>query len=156
MHKKDFFPLYCVHISRFHSAVTSNPKSFSPAATLDPLPRHWTRDRDFGPATRDPRLLVKLIHVCHNTVIRILLIYKYCGKTHCSSQHCWELLNSFALSNNSQHFLAYNVGNWTGANSNTPNEPKRQDAQTQAVRCIHTCLVLKLAKYRASKELTLV
>ena len=25
-----------------------------------PLPRHWTRDRDFGPATRDPRLLVKL------------------------------------------------------------------------------------------------
>ena len=29
-------------------------------ATLDPRPRHWTRDRDFGPATRDPRLLVKL------------------------------------------------------------------------------------------------
>ena len=75
MHKKEFFPLYCVHISRFHSAVTSNPKSFFPAATLDPRPRlwtrnrdigpttatldprprHWTRDRDFGPATRDPR-----------------------------------------------------------------------------------------------------
>ena len=71
MHKKDFFPLYCVvHISRFHSAVTSNPKSFSPAATLDPRPRLWTRDRDIGPATatldprpatRDPRLLVKLV-----------------------------------------------------------------------------------------------
>ena len=79
MHKKDFFPLYCVHISHFHS-VTLNPKSFSPAATLDPRPRLWTRDRDiepatatldprprlwtrdrdFGPATRDPRLLVKL------------------------------------------------------------------------------------------------
>ena len=36
-------------------------------ATLDSRPRHWTRDRDFGlatrdmgPATRDPRLLVKL------------------------------------------------------------------------------------------------
>ena len=59
-------------------AVTSNPKSFSPTATLDPRPRLWTRDRDFGPATatldprprhwthdrdlwtRDPRLLVKL------------------------------------------------------------------------------------------------
>ena len=55
--KKDFFPLYCVHISRFHSAVTSNPKSFSPAATLDPRPRLWTRDCDFGPstATLDPR-----------------------------------------------------------------------------------------------------
>ena len=60
MHKKEFFPLYCVHISRFHSAVTSNPKSFSPAATLDPRPRLWTRDRDFGPATCDPRILVKL------------------------------------------------------------------------------------------------
>ena len=71
MHKKEFFPLYCVHISRFHSAVTSNPKSFSPAATLEPRARNWTRDRDFGPATRDfgptaatwtrdLRLLVKL------------------------------------------------------------------------------------------------
>ena len=29
-------------------------------ATLDPRPRLWTRDRDIGPATRDPRLLVKL------------------------------------------------------------------------------------------------
>ena len=28
---------------------------------LDPRPRHWTRDRDFGPTTRDPRLLVKLV-----------------------------------------------------------------------------------------------
>ena len=57
MHKKEFFPLYCVHISRFHSAVTSNPKSFFPAATLDPRPRLWTRDRDIGPttATLDPR-----------------------------------------------------------------------------------------------------
>lgn len=54
---------------------------------------------------------LKIIHVCHNTVAWILLIYKYCGITHCSSQHCWELLNSFALSNNSQHFLANNVGN---------------------------------------------
>ena len=83
MHKKDFSPLYCVHISRFHSAVTSNPKSFSPAATLDPRPRLWTpdrdigpatatldpeprlwtRDRDFGLATRDPRLLVKLVRL---------------------------------------------------------------------------------------------
>ena len=59
MHKNDFFPLYFFHITRFHS-VTSNPKSFSPAATLDPRPRLWTRDPDFGPATRDPRLLVKL------------------------------------------------------------------------------------------------
>ena len=57
MHKKEFFPLYCVHISRFHSAVTSNHKSFSPAATLDPRPRLWTRDSDIGPATAtlDPR-----------------------------------------------------------------------------------------------------
>ena len=37
-------------------------------ATLDPRPRAldprarlWTHDRDFGPATRDPRLLVKLL-----------------------------------------------------------------------------------------------
>ena len=32
-------------------------------ATLNPRPRLWTRDRDFGPATRDPRLLVKLFSV---------------------------------------------------------------------------------------------
>ena len=56
MHKNDFFPSYFFHITRFH-LVTSNPKSFSPAATLDPRPRHWTRDRDIGPATAtlDPR-----------------------------------------------------------------------------------------------------
>ena len=36
-------------------------RDFGPAtATLDPPPRLWTRDRDFGPATRDPRLLVRL------------------------------------------------------------------------------------------------
>ena len=28
-----------------------------------PLSRHWTRDRDFGPAIRDPRPLVKLVVV---------------------------------------------------------------------------------------------
>ena len=56
MHKNDFCPLYFFHITRFHS-VTSNSKSFSPAATLDPRPRHWTRDRVIGPATAtlDPR-----------------------------------------------------------------------------------------------------
>ena len=48
--KKNVFPLYCFHISRFHS-VTSNSKPFSPAATLDPRPQHWTHDRDIGPAT---------------------------------------------------------------------------------------------------------
>ena len=42
MHKNDPL-LYFFHISRFHS-VTSNSKSFSPAATLDPRPRLWTRD----------------------------------------------------------------------------------------------------------------
>ena len=77
MHKKEFFPLYCVHISRFHSAVTSNRKSFSPAATLDPRPRLWTRDRDFGPATRDPRLLVKL---CLNQPF-IIFIHHIWGET---------------------------------------------------------------------------
>ena len=36
-------------------------RDFRPAtAPLDPRPRHWTRNRDFGPATREPRLLVKL------------------------------------------------------------------------------------------------
>ena len=56
MHKNDFLPLYFFHITRFHS-VTSNSKSFSPTATLDPRPRLWTRDRDIGPATAtlDPR-----------------------------------------------------------------------------------------------------
>ena len=54
--KTIFLPLYFFHITRFHS-VTSNPKSFSPAATLDPRPRLWTCDRDIGPATTtlDPR-----------------------------------------------------------------------------------------------------
>ena len=41
----------------FTQLITSNPKSFSPAATLDPRPRLCTRDRDFEPATAtlDPR-----------------------------------------------------------------------------------------------------
>ena len=91
--KTIFFPLYFFHITRFHS-VTSNSKSFSPAATLDPRPRLWTRDRDIGPATasldprlrlwtrdprpatRDPRLLVKLAResraVTHETVSTLL------------------------------------------------------------------------------------
>ena len=79
MHKKDFSPSYCFHISRFQiifpcrdigpATATLDPRprhwtrdrDIGPAtATLDPRPRHWTRDRDIGPATRDPRLLVKL------------------------------------------------------------------------------------------------
>ena len=68
MHKKDFFPSYCFHISRFQ--IIFPCRDIGPAtATLDPRPRLWTRDRDIGPATatldprpatRDPRLLVKL------------------------------------------------------------------------------------------------
>ena len=80
MHKNIFFPLYFFHTTRFHS-VTSNSKSFSPAATLDPRQRHWTRDRDFGPATatldprpatRDPRLLVKLFESILVQILRPL------------------------------------------------------------------------------------
>ena len=66
MHKKDFFPSYCFHISRFQ--IIFPCRDIGPAtATLDPRPRLWTRDRDIGPATatldprprhwtRDPRL----------------------------------------------------------------------------------------------------
>ena len=74
MHKKDFFPSYCFHISRFQIIFPlprhwTRDRDIGPAtATLHPRPRHWTRDRDFGlatrdigPATRDPRLLVKLL-----------------------------------------------------------------------------------------------
>ena len=39
-----------------------------------PLPRHWTRDRDFGPATRDPRLLVKLLR--YRQVVTCLILFK--------------------------------------------------------------------------------
>ena len=56
MHKKDFFPSYCFHISRFQ--IIFPCRDIGPAtATLDPRPRHWTRDRDIGPATAtlDPR-----------------------------------------------------------------------------------------------------
>ena len=52
MHKKDFFPSYCFHISRFQ--IIFPCRDIGPAiatATLDPRPRHWTRYRDFGPAT---------------------------------------------------------------------------------------------------------
>ena len=65
MHKKDFSPSYCFHISRVQ--IIFPCRDIGPAtATLDPRPRHWTRDRDLGPATatldsrprhwtRDPR-----------------------------------------------------------------------------------------------------
>ena len=88
--QKRFFSLHIVFISVVF-------KSFSPAATLDPRPRLWTRDRDIGPATatldprprpwtrdrdirpatatldprpatRDPRLLVKLGVVCFRSL----------------------------------------------------------------------------------------
>ena len=67
MHKNDFF-LPFIFFS-YHSFLLSYLelqiifpcRDIRPAtASLDPRPRHWTRDRDFGPATRDPRLLVKL------------------------------------------------------------------------------------------------
>ena len=81
MHKKRVFSFILCSYQPFSLSCYLEPKSFSPAATLDPRPRHWTRDRtldprprlwtrdrDFGPATRhpppatrDPRLLVKLL-----------------------------------------------------------------------------------------------
>ena len=50
MHKNDFFSLYIFFISLVFTQLPRTPNHF-------PLPRHWTRDRDFGPATAtlDPR-----------------------------------------------------------------------------------------------------
>ena len=74
MHKNDFFSLYIFpyhsfSLSYLELQIIFPCRDIGPAtATLDPRPRHWTRDRDFGPATRDfgpatrdPRLLVKLL-----------------------------------------------------------------------------------------------
>ena len=44
MHKNDFFSLYIFFISLVFTQLSRTPNHF-------PLPRHWTRDRDFGPAT---------------------------------------------------------------------------------------------------------
>ena len=57
MHKTFFFPLYFFHTTRFHS-VTSNSKSFSPAATLDPRPRLWTRDPRPATISQTPLLFI--------------------------------------------------------------------------------------------------
>ena len=43
MHKKDFFPSYCFHISRFQIIFPCRYIGHA-TATLDPRPRHWTRD----------------------------------------------------------------------------------------------------------------
>ena len=47
---KRFFSLYIFFISLVFTQLSRTPNHF-------PLPRHWTRDRDFGPATAtlDPR-----------------------------------------------------------------------------------------------------
>ena len=68
MHKNDFFSLYIFFISLVFTQLPRTPNHFPlprhwtrdrdfglATATLDPRPRHWTRDRDIGPATRDPR-----------------------------------------------------------------------------------------------------
>ena len=44
MHKNDFFSLYIFFISLVFTQLPRTPNHF-------PLPRHWTRDRDIGPAT---------------------------------------------------------------------------------------------------------
>ena len=46
MHKNDFLPF--VFFS-YHSFSLS----YLELQIIFPCPRHWTRDRDFGPATRD-------------------------------------------------------------------------------------------------------
>ena len=67
MDKKDFFPFILCSYQSFSLSCYLKPQIIFPyrdigpaTATLDPRPRLWTRDRDFGPTTRDPRLLVKL------------------------------------------------------------------------------------------------
>ena len=68
MHKNDFFPFIFFSYHSFSLSylepqiifpcrdIETRDRDIGPAtATLDPRPRHWTRDRDSGPATRDPR-----------------------------------------------------------------------------------------------------
>ena len=90
-------------------------------ATLDSRPRHWTRDRDFGPATRDPRLLVKLIFL--NILAQVLPSWNVtiAYKTSSSLTIRWS---NFPLSvpiqwflvrykeQNSSFSLIYKVSNW--------------------------------------------
>ena len=58
MHKKRVFPFILCSYQPF--SIIFPCRDIGPAtatATLDPRPRHWTRDRDIGPATAtlDPR-----------------------------------------------------------------------------------------------------
>ena len=57
MHKKDFFPFiffsyHSFSLSYLEHQIIFSCRDIGPAtAILDPRPRHWTRDRDCGPAT---------------------------------------------------------------------------------------------------------
>ena len=59
MHKNDFLPFiffsyHSFSLSYLELQIIFPCRDIGPAtATLDPRPRHWTRDRDFGLATRD-------------------------------------------------------------------------------------------------------
>ena len=57
MHKNDFFPFiffsyHSFSLSYLELQIIFPCRDIGPAtATLEPRPRYWTRDRDFGPAT---------------------------------------------------------------------------------------------------------
>ena len=72
------FCVYCSHkMQSFRMSVMSVVRRKEVPVILksrckilfDSVPRLWTRDRDFGPATRDPRRLVKL----HNTNLQVVI-----------------------------------------------------------------------------------
>ena len=81
MHKNDFFPFiffsyHSFSLSYLDLQIIFPCRDIGPAtatATLDPRPRHWPPDRDFGPATRDPRLVVKLVSFCKIS-LKVLLL----------------------------------------------------------------------------------
>ena len=88
MRKNDFFHFKFFFISLVFTQLPRTPNHF-------PLPRHWTRDRDFGPATatldprarlwtRDPRLLVKL-YPGHWRHMRTRLWFCFAATLHGSS-----------------------------------------------------------------------
>ena len=104
MHKNDFFPFiffsyHSFSLSYLEPQIIFPCRDIGPAtATLDPRPRHWTRDRDFGPTTRDPRLLVKL------------LIYKQClSPSLAATKAFYSLLHCYFCSSRKLYRILFRI-----------------------------------------------
>ena len=155
MHKNDFFLFIffsyrSFSLSYLELQIIFPCRDIGPATTtLNPRPRHWTRDRDFGPVTRDLRpATISQIHLPLVSVLNLDLsrwqlskqFYELFARTKRNMSFAKPKANHFQLPKGQFSRIIWKRASTSASKGILLNIiPKKLDAPLRGLICVFTC-----------------